>query len=75
MTPLANLAFVAVPLPIETAAPVLLTSVDEPTALRLSLRAQLPNGVVIELRDCELHLAAEVIDAFERVRCSTSTKR
>lgn len=66
-------AFVAVPL--EAAAPVSLTSVDEPAAVRLGLQARLPNGVVIDLRECELHQAAEVIEALGRVRCSVSTKR
>lgn len=71
--PAASPAFVAVPL--EAAAPVSLTGVDEPAAVRLSLQARLPNGEVVELRECELHQAAGVIEALGRVRCSVSTKR
>jgi transposase len=43
--------------------------------VRLGLQARLPNGVVVELRECELHQAAEVIEALGRLRCSASTKR
>lgn len=69
----ASPAFVAVPL--EATAPMPLASVDESPVVRLALQAQLPNGVVVELRECELHQATEVIEALGRVRCSASTKR
>ena len=70
--PAASPAFVAVPL--EAAAPTPLATVDEPPAVRMGLQARLPNGVVVELRECDLHQAAEVIEALGRVRCSASTK-
>ena len=63
-------AFVAVP--IETAAPM--PTSDSPTAARMSLQARLPNGVVLDLRECDLRQVAEVIAALGRVRCSVSTK-
>jgi len=71
--PAASAAFVAVP--IESSIPMQAATVDEPAAVRLGLQARLPNGVVVELRACELHQAAEVIEALGRVRCSVSTKR
>lgn len=71
--PAASAAFVAVP--IESSIPMPAATVGEPAAVRLGLQARLPNGVVVELRECELHQAAEVIEALGRVRCSVSTKR
>jgi transposase len=71
--PAASSAFVAVPL--EAAAPMPVATVDEPPTVRLGLQARLPNGVVVDLRECELRQAAEVIEALGRVRCSVSTKR
>ena len=50
-------------------------SVDEPAVVRLGLQARLPNGVVVDLRECDLRQAGEVIEALGRVRCSVSTKR
>jgi transposase len=41
----------------------------------MGLQARLPNGVVLDLRECELRHAAEVIEALGRVRCSASTRR
>ena len=71
--PAASPAFVAVP--IEAAAPMPEAAVDESAVMRLGLQARLPNGVVVELRECDLRQAAEVIEALGRVRCSASTKR
>lgn len=65
-------AFVAVP--IAAAAPISTTTSDGPTLGRMWLQARLPNGVVVELRECGLPQAAEVIEALGRVRCSASTK-
>ncbi len=65
-------AFVAVP--ISTAAPMPMVSGDSPTAVRMSLQARLPNGVVVDLRECDPHQAGVVIEALGRVRCSASTK-
>ena len=64
-------AFVAVP--IEAAAPM--PNNDSRSSARMGLQARLPNGVVLDLRECELRHAAEVIEALGRVRCSASTKR
>ena len=58
---------------IEAAAPV--PTNDSRSTTRMCLQARLPNGVVIDLRECELRQAAEVIAALGRVRCSVSTKR
>jgi transposase len=58
-------AFVAVPM----------QPSDSATAARMGLQARLPNGVVLDLRECDLRHAAEVIEALGRVRCSASTKR
>ena len=71
--PAASPAFVAVP--IEATAPMPVATVDAPAAVRLGLQARLPNGVVVDLRDCDLRQAGEVIEALGRVRCSVSTKR
>lgn len=71
--PAANPAFVAVP--VQAPRPMPVATVDEPAAVRLGLQARLPNGVVVELRECDLRQAAEVIEALGRVRCSVSTKR
>ncbi len=59
-------AFVAVPVPTVTD--------DSPSAARMCLQARLPNGVVIDLRECDLRQAGVVIEALGRVRCSASTK-
>jgi len=63
-------AFVAVP--IGAAAPI--PSADSPSAMRMSLQARLPNGVVLDMREVDLRHAGVVIDALGRVRCSASTK-
>lgn len=72
LVPSAGQAFVEVPI---EAAPMALATVEQPPVVRLGLQARLPNGVVVDLRDCELRQAAEVIEALGRVRCSVSTKR
>jgi transposase len=71
--PAASPAFVAVP--IEAPPPMPSANVDEPAVVRLGLQARLPNGVVVDLRECDLRQAGEVIEALGRVRCSVSTKR
>lgn len=65
-------AFVAVP--IAATAPMPTATNDSPTAARMCLQARLPNGVVVDLRECGLPKVAEVIEALGRVRCSVSTK-
>jgi len=67
-------AFVAVPIvagaPMSKPKP----TNDSATAVRMWLQARLPNGVVVDLRECDLRQATEVIEALGRVRCSDSTK-
>lgn len=69
-------AFVAVP--VEAAVPMSIlkptAASDSPAVVRMCLQARLPNGVVIDLRECDLRQAGEVIEALGRVRCSASTK-
>lgn len=66
-------AFVAVP--IQTSAPLSVATADEPAGVRLCLQARLPNGVVVDLRECDLRQASFVIEALGRIRCSVSTTR
>jgi transposase len=40
----------------------------------MSVHASMPNGVVIDLRGCDLAQAGQLIEALGRVRCSVSTK-
>ena len=63
-------AFAAVA--IEAAAPM--PNNDSRSSARMGLQARLPNGVVLDLRECDLRLAGVVIEALGRVRCSVSTK-
>ncbi|WP_298235624.1 transposase [uncultured Azohydromonas sp.] len=56
-----------VPVRIEPAEP----AAAEPV---VNLQARLPNGVVLDLRGCDLGQACSVIEALGRVRCSASTK-
>jgi transposase len=71
VSPAPRAAFVAVP--IEAAAPI--STDDSAMAARMCLQARLPNGVVLDLRECDLRQAGVVIEALGRVRCSGSTKR
>lgn len=65
-------AFVAVP--IKAAAPMPRVTGDSSTVGRMNLQARLPNGVVVDLHECDLHQAGVVIEALGRLRCSASTK-
>jgi len=65
-------AFVAVPIAAEVAMST--AAGDGPAVGRMCLQARLPNGVVVDLRECGLQQVAEVIEALGRVRCSASTK-
>ena len=40
----------------------------------LDVQAHLPNGVVVDLRGCDMQQACELIEALGRLRCSASTK-
>jgi len=72
VSPASRDAFVAVP--IEAAVPMPTAAGDSLGVGRMWLQARLPNGVVIDLRECGLAQTAEVIEALGRVRCSASTK-
>ena len=72
LSPAPREAFVAVA--IESSAPMPRATNNKATAVRMWLQARLPNGVVVDLRECGVPQAAEVIEALGRVRCSVSTK-
>jgi transposase len=57
-------AFVA----LEVAAP------RQEEASSMDVQARLPNGVVVDLRGCDMHQALAMIEALGRLRCSASTK-
>lgn len=61
-------AFVAVP--IEAAAPMPMAASDSLAVARMCLQARPPNGVVVDLRECDLRQAGDVLEALGRVRCS-----
>lgn len=56
-----------VPVAIEPAA-------AQPGEPALDLQARLPNGVVVDLRGCDLEQAGRLVEALGRLRCSASTK-
>jgi len=72
VSPASREAFVAVP--IQAAKPMPTAASDSLAVVRMSLQARLPNGVVIDLRECDPRHVGEVIEALGRVRCSASTK-
>jgi transposase len=45
-----------------------------PAEPSLNLQARLPNGVVVDLRGCDLEQAGRLVEALGRLRCSASTK-
>ena len=67
-------AFVAVPVEAAATTPMPTAARDSLAVMTMCLQAHLPNGVVIDLRECDLRQAGEVIEALGRVRCSASTK-
>jgi transposase len=54
--------------------PIEATSCAVAPAPTMSVHARMPNGVVIELRGCDLAQAGQLIEALGRLRCSASTK-
>lgn len=56
-----------VPMHIEPAA-------QEQATSTVNVQVRLPNGVVVDLRGCELQQAGSLIEALGRLRCSASTK-
>jgi transposase len=40
----------------------------------LKLQARLPNGVMVDLSECDMQNAAELLQVLGRLRCSASTK-
>lgn len=47
---------------------------QEETSSPMDVQARLPNGVVVDLRGCDMHQALAMIEALGRLRCSASTK-
>lgn len=67
----ADPAFVAVyvqPAPAAAAAAAAAATLGTPS----TLQARLPNGVVIDVRDCDMQSLGAVIEAFGRLTCSAS---
>jgi len=73
VSPASREAFVAVPIEAAATTPMPTAAGDSLAVVRMCLQARLPNGVVVELRECDLRQAGEVIEALGRVRCSAST--
>jgi transposase len=73
VSPAPRAAFVAVPIGATT--PMSAVSDDSRSSARMCLQARLPNGVVLDWRECDLRHASVVIEALGRLRCSVSTKR
>lgn len=67
-------AFVAIPTQSSAPMPMPIPTDGSASPVCMSLHARLPNGVVLDLRDCDLDQASGVIEALGRVRCSASTK-
>lgn len=70
--PPAQAQLVQVPTP--AFVPVAIESTPPPTEPALDLQARLPNGVIIDLRGCDLEQAGRLVEALGRLRCSASTK-
>jgi transposase len=64
-------AFVEVPVVV---APTVPSRGEDSELVLMSLQARLPNGLVIDLREIDRGIVAEVIRAFGELRCSVSTK-
>jgi transposase len=47
---------------------------EETETSSMDVQARLPNGVVVDLRGCDMQQALAMIDALGRMRCSASTK-
>ena len=47
---------------------------EETETSSMDVQARLPNGVVVDLRGCDMHQALAMIEALGRMRCSASTK-
>lgn len=45
-----------------------------PQSVCVDLQARLPNGVVVDLRACDMRQARGLLDALGRLRCFASTK-
>lgn len=46
----------------------------QPPAADVGLQARLPNGVVVDLRGCDMQQACSVLEMLGRLRCFASTK-
>lgn len=54
--------------------PVAIEATKQEAVATVDLQARLPNGVVVDLRGCDVQQVRELIEAFGRLRCSASTK-
>ena len=54
--------------------PVAIEATKQEAVVTVDLQARLPNGVVVDLRGCDMQQTQGLIDALGRLRCSASTK-
>ena len=54
--------------------PVAIDATKQEAVVTVDLQARLPNGVVVDLRGCDMQQTQELIDALGRLRCSASTR-
>jgi transposase len=73
MSPPPGQAFVAVPIASAGPMPIPMVNGAGPAAVRMNLHSRLPNGVVVDLLQCDLHQTSVVVEALGRLRCFAST--
>lgn len=61
-------------LPQQAFVPVTIKATKPETAVIVDLQARLPNGVVVDLRGCDMRQASDLIQMLGSLRCSASTK-
>ena len=47
---------------------------QEVASSSMDMQARLPNGIVVDLRGCDMQQALAMVEALGRLRCSASTK-
>jgi transposase len=47
---------------------------QEVASSSMDMQARLPNGIVVDLRGCDMQQALSMVEALGRLRCSASTK-
>lgn len=53
---------------------VAIEATKQEAVVSVDLQARLPNGVVVDLRGCDMQQTQELIETLGRLRCSASTK-